>query len=424
MGWLFPTTNLQSVAVVSPNDPSLPFRFGLHNFFLDFTSVLFEALPWVVLGTALAGVVQDMPSRRAPAVMLSLSALIIFLFVSPFNAILAGYDLPPALVYALNIFYAAALAAVTLGVLLWAQALVDQLMHFMGRHRFLSIFASGFLGAVIPMCECGIIPVTRRLLRKGLPLSCCVTYILAGPIVNVVVLLTTYVAFSAREKLNVVGPLEQAQQMSGLWMMGLRALLGYTVAVITGFIAEFMHRRYGNALLTPLTMPSGLPVVDNDEVPKASVWKSITNMAGTALHDFVDITAYLILGALFAAVINIFLANQAVAEHVQGHAGLAILAMMGLAIVITLCSEADAFVAANFTTLRPAAKLAFIVLGPMLDFKLIFMYRRVFRPRMMYTIIAAILVQIFVYSLVTHWLWEEYGPRCTTPPAPAASVSR
>ena len=56
---------------------------------------------------------------------------------------------------------------------------------------------SGFLGAVIPMCECGIIPVTRRLLRKGLPLSCCVTYILAGPIVNVVVLLTTYVAFAA-----------------------------------------------------------------------------------------------------------------------------------------------------------------------------------------------------------------------------------
>ncbi len=398
------------------------FLLALNNFFVTFTSILFEALPWVILGTALAGVVQEVPSRRSPAVMLALSALIVALFVSPFHHWLPRAA--PVLVYSLNIGGAIAVAGVMLWLLLLAQPVVDGAMSFLSKHRFLSIFACGFLGAVIPMCECGIIPVTRRLLRKGLPLSCCVTYILAGPIVNVVVLLTTFVAFNANQGFDTPIP-GIAPQMNGWWMMILRGVLGYTVAVVTGIIAEFMHRKYGNSLLTPLAAPSGLPIVDPDEdIQRESIWKSISNMAETALHDFVDITAYLILGALFAATVKLFLSNDAIASYSQNYAILAILLMMGLAIAITLCSEADAFVAANFVTLRPAAKLAFIVLGPMLDFKLIFMYRRVFRPRLMYTIIGAVLIQVFVYSLATHLIWENFPWNQTAAPVAVAAPSR
>jgi hypothetical protein len=81
--------------------------------------------------------------------------------------------------------------------------------------------------------------------------------------------------------------------------------------------------------------------------------------------------------------------------------------MMAFAVVVTLCSEADAFVAASFGTMRPAAKLAFLVLGPMLDFKLIMMYTRIFRPRLMWTIFTAVVLQVFVYSYVTHVIWEK-----------------
>ena len=76
---------------MSPNDPSQQYILVLNNFFLTFTSILFEALPWVILGTALAGIVQEVPSRRAPAVMLGLSTLIVALFISPFHAISPGY---------------------------------------------------------------------------------------------------------------------------------------------------------------------------------------------------------------------------------------------------------------------------------------------------------------------------------------------
>src|SRR6188508_306770 len=68
------------------------------------------------------------------------------------------------------------------------------------RSRLVAIGLGGMLGAVFPMCECGIIVVMKRLLRKGLPLSVCVSYMLAGPIINVVVMLSTYAAFNTPDR--------------------------------------------------------------------------------------------------------------------------------------------------------------------------------------------------------------------------------
>src|SRR3954470_2943482 len=101
-----------------------------------------------------------------------------------------------------------------------------------------AVMIGALLGLVFPMCECGIIPVMRRLLRKGLPLSCCVAYMLAGPIINVVVMVNTYMALSGMEKiLNSSG--QPAHQMSGGWMMTMRIGLGFLVSFGTGLIVEW-----------------------------------------------------------------------------------------------------------------------------------------------------------------------------------------
>ena len=81
--------------------------------------------------------------------------------------------------------------------------------------------------------------------------------------------------------------------------------------------------------------------------------------------------------------------------------------------VLCLCSEADAFVAASYATMRPAAKVAFLVLGPMLDFKLYFMYTRVFRPRLIWTIFLSVIVQTFLYSYAVHVIWETTAETCS-----------
>ena len=95
---------------------------------------------------------------------------------------------------------------------------------------------------------------------------------------------------------------------------------------------------------------------------------------------------------------------------VQTTPALAILLLMGLAVAICLCSEADAFIAnALPQAFAPAAKVAFVVLGPMLDFKLLLMYTRVFRKRLIVTIVVTVVVQVFLYTLLLHYVVPDHG---------------
>jgi hypothetical protein len=312
------------------------------------------------------------------------------------------------------------LGAVVAGLLeeLLPQKLITRILP---RSRFLSIAIGGLLGLLFPMCECGIIPVMRRLLRKGLPVSCCTAYLLAGPIINVVVMFSTFVAFDGQEKTPVLAGM--APQMGGWWMMGLRMGVGYLVAIGTSLIVDWQYRKHGNKLLMPLAVPSGLSMVDDDEpAQRRPIGQRITNIVQTSLHDFVDIMVYLILGALIASLTRQLISQDTVAMLSNEHPYFAILIMMALAVVLCLCSEADAFVAASYATMRPAAKVAFLVLGPMLDFKLYFMYTRVFKTRLIWTIFLSVIVQTFIYSYAVHMVWERYGsvlqpvPTATAPP--------
>src|SRR4030095_13620983 len=99
-----------------------------------------------------------------------------------------------------------------------------------------AVMIGDVLGLLVPMCECGIVVVMRRLLRKGLPLSCCIAYMLGGPFINLVVIFSTWVAFRDHK----IGP----------EMVGLRVGLGFFVACMTGFVVHLQYRKYGNALLT------------------------------------------------------------------------------------------------------------------------------------------------------------------------------
>lgn len=312
------------------------------DYILTFTSIFYEAMPFIVLGALLAGILEEFLPQRL-------------------------------------------------------------ITRILPRSRTLAVAMGGLLGLLFPMCECGIIPVMRRLLRKGLPLSCCIAYLLAGPIINGVVLLSTFVAFSTFRE-----PDPKNFQPVADWMVVLRAGLAYIIAVTTALIVDRLYEKHGNALLTPLATPPATPVADVEEGQKAKpFFQRLSNISETALHDFVDISVFLCLGALLAATVRLWLTHERIADLSQNHAVLTIVLMMGIAVLLCLCSEADAFVAASFTKLVPAAKLAFLVLGPMMDLKLYFMYTRVFRPRLIRTIILSVVVQVFVYCLVLHLLWQN-----------------
>ena len=366
----------------------------------NFESILFEAMPFVVLGAIIAGILEEVVPQQAIGRL--------------FNFIELYFPRPLV--------------------------------------RFVAILLGGLLGLVFPMCECGIVPIMRRLLRKGFPLSTCVAYILAGPIVNPIVIAATFVAFTGQEQL-VTSSGQPAYQMGSWWMTGMRVGLGYLVATVTALVVEWQTRRHGlSKLLLPIAMPPVDSKGDEDEpdvkkpwwispylpftylaypivmailverekltkegVSQRLIWTATVNVLGrisqTALTDFVDIMVYLIIGALLSATVHVIFSRDDIESLGRGYAPIVIVLMMVLAVFICLCSEADAFVAASFIGLRPSAKVAFLVLGPMLDFKLIFMYLQVFRKRLILTIIPCVVVQVFVYSLIVHYSWEYFAPR-------------
>lgn len=307
-----------------------------------------------------------------------------------------------------SIFYEAlpfiVLGSIISGIL---EHLVPQqfITKFIPRNRPLAIALGCLLGLVFPMCECGIVPVMRRLLRKGVPLSCCVAYMMAGPIINFVVIGSTAVAFWKYPTWQPQINLGFTVITLSIGVIGLRIGLGFLVAFVTALFVERSYQKYGNNLLVDAARPDVKNIdVDSNRI---GFFGKLGGIAETSLHDFVDITVFLTLGAILAAVCRYFVGQDQI-EAIGGSPWIAIPAMMGLAILLCLCSEADAFVAASFSTLPVAPKIAFLVLGPMLDIKLYLLFTRVFRKRLIWTLIVCIVVQVFVYSMVVHFAVPEW----------------
>jgi hypothetical protein len=276
------------------------------------------------------------------------------------------------------------------------------------RRRSVAIAGSAMLGLIFPMCECGIVPVMRRLLGKGLPLGCAVAYMLAAPIINPVVIASTWAAFSGQNRLD---------QLTSSQMVTLRVGLGFLTAFLVGSWVERLAKQQGMAALTqPLRgikhrpgeedVPSPAPDDEEEAPPKPrrmSLFEILASIGEVALHDFIDITCYLVLGALLAAGAQASGLTQ-MAPHLVENPLLSIFYMMALAILLCLCSEADAFVAANMMSVPLSGKIAFLVLGPMLDLKLLFMYTRVFRRRLIVNIIIPVVIIVALLSLMVHYL--------------------
>ena len=121
-------------------------------------------------------------------------------------------------------------------------------------------------------------------------------------------------------------------------------------------------------------------------------------MLAIAAGDFLQIGATLVLGAAIAAAINSGFSRDAMAPLAE-NPWTAVSGMMVLAVVLNLCSEADAFVAASFFAFPLAAKLAFLVLGPMFDLKLLVMYTALFRPRAIAAISGLVILLVFVFGI-------------------------
>lgn len=227
----------------------------------------------------------------------------------------------------------------------------------------LQLPAAGLAGFAFPVCECGSVPVARRMAQKGLSMGAAVTFMLAAPILNPVVLVSTVVAYRGRDIL--------------LPMVLGRAGLGLVAALAVGWV---MSARTKTELMSESAHDH------HDHPRQGSRWgEFFVHLTG----DFVFMGRYLVIGAAVAATMQTFV-PQSFISGVAETPILSLLAMMGLAFVLSLCSESDAFVAASFVQFGVGAQLAFLVFGPLVDTKLAFLYSGTFNPRFLRTVVLVV----------------------------------
>lgn len=270
------------------------------------------------------------------------------------------------------------------------------------KNRGLAVLLSGLLGAVFPVCECAVVPVIRRLIRKGLPVSCAITYMLSAPIINPIVVVSTMKAFSTSVGQFSLRGAETLSNQGPLFMTSSRLLLAFMVTVTVGWIVlKFRH----HSILRPGVAPrhSDAGPVSQDEPAHPSMSEPSPNRLvlamRTTMRDFLETAMYFTIGVAITSVFRAYVTEDLIVLFNQSEfAGIGL--MMALAFVLSLCSTSDAFIAANFPVPQ-SAKLAFLVFGPMMDVKLVFMYLSVFKSR--FVLILAL--SLFVVIGVLSYLW-------------------
>ena len=251
---------------------------------------------------------------------------------------------------------------------------------FIPNHPLLAALAGAGLGFVFPVCECGVVPVTRRLYGKGMPLPVGIAFLLAAPVINPVVIFSTYAAFGW-------GPV--------LWG---RVVFSMLVAFSVGLIFHLARPR---EILLPETLAVSSGRDDSGDRDhshdhggsRPGVWQALV-MAG---DDFLDMGRYLIAGAMLAAAMQTVVPQSTLLTIGQGPI-ISVFVMMALAYILSVCSTVDAFIALAFSNAFTTGSLfGFLVFGPMVDIKSSLLFMGVFRRR---TVLYLILLPLALVAVI------------------------
>ncbi|WP_433248581.1 permease [Streptosporangium sp. CA-135522] len=204
-------------------------------------------------------------------------------------------------------------------------------------HPAAAVPVAGIAGAVLPGCECASVPVASGLMARGVTPAAALAFLLASPAINPVVLVATAVAFPGQPMMVV-------------------SRFGASLAVAV--LAGWLWLRFGRGEW--LSIPSR----PHGDGPKWSRFGEVMR------HDLLHAGGFLIVGGLAAATLNVTVPREWLTA-LAGVPWLSVVVMALMAVLLSICSEADAFVAASMTAFSPTAKLAFLVVGPMVDLKLI-----------------------------------------------------
>ncbi|MDP9579351.1 permease [Priestia megaterium] len=239
------------------------------------------------------------------------------------------------------------------------------------KNKFGAIVLASVIGALFPACECGIVPITRRLMAKGVPLYAAIPFMLTGPIINPVVLFATFVAFGNDWKIMIE-----------------RGVVAFLVSLIVGLILAFQFKT---------------PQVKN-EIHVHTASKKMSEKIGDALKhtidEFFSVGKFVIIGGVIAAAMQTYVKTSTLITLGHGVVSSNVV-MMGLSYILSLCSSADAFIASSFrSTFNDSAIIAFLVFGPMFDIKNTLMMLSQFKTKFVFSLFVYVFILVLLLSLL------------------------
>lgn len=232
---------------------------------------------------------------------------------------------------------------------------------------FLGAVVGALLGLAFPVCECGTVPTTRRLLHKGAPLPFGVAFLLAAPVINPIVIASTYVAFS------------------GSWLMvggrvGLTLLIAINVALVLSWLPNQQS----------LLAQGVAHTAESCGCQHHAHRRSLAGIFQHCAEELIEMSRWLVLGALLAATLQTFVPQSTLLGIGSGPI-VSVVVLMALAVLLSVCSTVDAFLALALSqAFGPGALLAFLVFGPMIDIKSTLMFLTTLSGRAVALIIALV----------------------------------
>lgn len=294
----------------------------------------------------------------------------------------------------------------------------QRLIALMPKNPFLGALAGSLLGFLFPVCECGNVPVARRLLMQGVSVPVAIGFLLAAPTINPVVIWATWTAFRDQPEIVV-----------------LRVVFSLIIATTVGcifsvqkdmrpFLQPALSRWMPDVFVQPsladtpallqsgtflLGQPSGQPIAFdaaaaaamNRPSAKPNIpWKDrLPLLLENMVQELRELGGILVLGSLLAAIIQVAVPREWVLSIGQGPIT-SVVAMLILGGVISICSTVDSFFALSFaTTFTSGAILAFLVFGPMFDLKSLGLLLTIFRPRAMIYLVVLIVLLTLILTL-------------------------
>ena len=293
-----------------------------------------------------------------------------------------------------------------------------QLAAKMPKNPLLGAIAGSLIGFLFPVCECGNVPVARRLLLQGVPTPVAVGFLLAAPTINPIVIWATWTAFRDQPEIVV-----------------LRVVFSLAIAIIIGWVfsagadlSAIMQPEIANnwqkppveteEFISPL-LQSGTYLLAGAEQPirmDATVMQA--QLAATAVskplayklrllldntvQELRELGAVLVIGSAIAAIVQVAVPREAILA--LGNSPVtSILAMMLLALVVSICSTVDSFFALSFASVFTSGSLlAFLVFGPMIDLKSLGLMLSIFKPKAVFYLFALAAQLTFFFTLLVN----------------------